>query len=596
MAENALEVNTPVPAPANIQGASSDRLPRAGLGGGQSPTSASSAFRTILEQPGVQRILPAVVVLFSLAALSLIYAYVSAPSARPMFSGLSDADRQVAYDALKVAGSYGVYIDQNTGQLMIPEDEYFDAKLYLASQNIPRSASGSNFEELLSNESMTRSRNMEAAQLKEFDERELKETIEAIYSIKSAKVQIARPQQSVFVREREPAKASVYVEPFGGRMITQANIQAIVHLVSSSVPYLPPENVSVVNNSGMLLTGGNDKDSALSLASNQREHERGVEANYRERVDQIMSRFVGFDKVRSEVDVKMNFTEIQTTYEDFDRNNEGGLTRSEVINSDEQSTGNQESEPQAGTFVTAPEQTEQAAPNSKNLSSSTTRNYELDREIRFVKQQIGEIDRVTVSVAFDRDEFLRTNGIVGADGNTQTDISAQQLSDLEGLIKGAIGFNQDRGDTVTIVPMRFFTPEIQEPVPEKIWDVIENYVADPSLRYLLQMGIATFLVLLTLFVVVRPALRFYTSNGIGNKTESSPHSGELSPDELLRLRQGERGDLQEIKTKLMPRKSSIPEDMLDTANTYDEKIALMKMISADDPGKVANLIKRMIAA
>ena len=100
---------------------------------------------------------------------------------------------------------------------------------------------------------------MEAAQLKEFDEQELKETIEAIYSIKSARVQIARPQQSVFVRDREPAKASVYVEPYGGRIISVSNIQAIVHLRSSSVPFLPPENVAVINNSGVLLTASSGR-------------------------------------------------------------------------------------------------------------------------------------------------------------------------------------------------------------------------------------------------------------------------------------------------------------------------------------------------
>ena len=218
MAESAIDTNTQVMSPQGTQQSAAVPAPRpdqANQGIATAPAG-TPILTSILNQPGVQRTLPAIVVLFSLAALALIYSYVSAPAARPVFTDLSDADRQVAYDALLAAGNYGAYLDKSTGLLMIPENEYFDAKIFLASQGIPRSAQGGGFDELLANDSMTRSRNMEAAQLKEFDERELKETIEAIYAVKSAKVQIARPQQSVFVKDREPAKASVYVEPYGG--------------------------------------------------------------------------------------------------------------------------------------------------------------------------------------------------------------------------------------------------------------------------------------------------------------------------------------------------------------------------------------------
>ena len=213
MAESAIDTNTQVMSPQSSQQSAAVPAPRPEQA---SQDIANAPVRTpivtsILNQPGVQRTLPAIVVLFSLAALALIYSYVSAPAARPVFTDLSDADRQVAYDALLAAGNYGAYLDKSTGLLMIPENEYFDAKIFLASQGIPRSAQGGGFDELLAN-AMTRSRNMEAAQLKEFDERELKETIEAIYAVKSAKVQIARPQQSVFVKDREPAKASVSKE------------------------------------------------------------------------------------------------------------------------------------------------------------------------------------------------------------------------------------------------------------------------------------------------------------------------------------------------------------------------------------------------
>ena len=597
MAESALDTNSQALSPANSGEANRIASPLGqmpGINSGPSPS--TPIIRTILEQPAVQRTLPGIVVLFGLAILALIYSYVSAPAARPVFPDLTEADRQVAYDALLSAGSFGAYLDKNTGQLMIPENEYFDAKLFLASQNIPRSASSGGFDEILANDSMTRSRNMEAAQLKEFDERELKETIEAIYSIKSARVQIARPQQSVFVRNREPAKASVYVEPYGGRIISASNIQAIVHLVSSSVPFLPPENVAVINNSGVLLTASSGESAPMQMATKQIEQKQTLEADYRNRIEQIMSKFVGFDKVRSEVDIVLDFTQVETTYEDFDKAGNGGITRSEILNVDEQETSSGDDGPAAGTFVQAPEQTE-AVPgeNSKQISSSTTKNYELDREIRYVKNQVGVIDRLTVSVAFDRNEFLRTNGEPLADGSLPNVLSDEQLASLERLIKAAIGFDENRGDVVTLVPMVFYQPVIEAPEPETFWDALEVWFNDPTIRYLVQMTLAAILVVLVLFALVRPALKFYMT-GSRNRVGLGISSGELSPREVELLRQGDAGAIQDIKTKLMPKKSSIPEDMLDTANTYDEKIALMKMISADDPGRVANLVKRMLSA
>ena len=183
---------------------------------------------------------------------------------------------------------------------------------------------------------------------------------------------------------------------------------------------------------------------------------------------------------------------------------------------------------------------------------------------------MGVIDRLTVSVAFDRNEFLRTNGEPLADGSLPNELSDQQLSSLERLIKGAIGFDENRGDVVTLVPMVFYQPVLEDPEPETFWDAVEVWFNDPTIRYLAQMTLAGILVTLALFSVVRPALKFYMT-GSRSRPGNGGLSGELSPRELELLRQGDAGAIQDIKTKLMPKKSSIPEDMLDTANTYDEK-------------------------
>ena len=581
MAESALEPSNQALAPATPNRVAAPNV---------APAPASQAnepiIRSILNQPGVQRTLPAIVVLFSLAALAFIYSYVSAPVGRPLFSELPESERQVAYDALLAGGEYGAYLDTNTGQLMVPEDKYFSAKLFLASQNIPRSVSGGGFESLLENSSMTTSKNMEQGLIRSQLQRELEQTIRQISHVRKVRVHIAEPQQSPFIKNRAPAKASVYIETYSGRKLTDSNIQAIIHLVSSSIPYLPSENVAVIDSKGMLLSGPQGIDDAMSLTTSQTEHELSIEQTYRTRIDELLGSIVGYENINAQVDVMLNFTAVETTYEDFDRDNEGGKTRSESVNQDQQESRSG-GDAEVGTFVNTPAATE-VSENATQTSSSTTRNYELDREIRYVKQQVGTIDRVTVSVVVD------PRSLAGADG-AEVDIEARK-QEFKELIEGVIGYNEERGDKVTVVTSSFNRgmENIEEP-PKTTFEMVQEYTQDPTIKYLAQTLIAVFLVLLTLFTVVRPAIRYYTAGRQGGAGARAA-DGELSAADVERIRQGDDGNLEEIKSRLMPKRSSIPEDMLNTANTYEDKIAVMRMMVADDPGRVANLLKRMINA
>ena len=440
--------------------------------------------------------------LFSLAALAFIYSYVSAPVGRPLYSELPESERQVAYDALLAGGEYGAYLDTNTGQLMVPEDKYFSAKLFLASQNIPRSVSGAGFESLLENSSMTTSKNMEQGLIRSQLQRELEQTIRQISHVRKVRVHIAESQQSPFIKNRAPAKASVYIETYSGRKLTDSNIQAIIHLVSSSIPYLPSENVAVIDSKGMLLSGPQGIDDAMSLTTSQTEHELSIEQTYRTRIDELLGAIVGYENINAQVDVMLNFTAVETTYEDFDSDNEGGKTRSESVNQDQQES-NSGNEAEVGTFVNTPSATD-VSENTTQTSSSTTRNYELDREIRYVKQQVGTIDRVTVSVVVD------PRSLTAADG-AEVDIEARK-QEFKELIEGVIGYNEQRGDKVTVVTSSFSRGmENMEEPPKTTFEMVQEYTQDPTIKYLTQTLIAVFLVLLTFYTVVRPAIRYYTT-------------------------------------------------------------------------------------
>ena len=542
---------------------------------------------SLLNNPDVQRILPYVIGVIALAICILFYLWVSAPTYRSVYPGMSEADRQEAKEALDAAG-FSPRIDINSGALQVEDDRYHEARILLASQDIPRSATAGGFENLLEQGSMTTSRFMEQVSYRAAMETELAKSVTEIATIRGARVHLAEPQQSVFVRNQTPAKASVVVVPHPGRVVTQSQIRAIVHLVSSSVPYLPAENVSVVDNTGALLTD-TEGENAMTLTNAQAEHKRSLEMSYNRRIEQILASIVGMGNVRSEVDVALDFTEVETTYEEFDKGGVGPRTRSESLDFEQEAAigasglpGSFSNQPPAAPdFAQSGNLPEESSESASGVSSSsTTRNYELDREIRYVKQQVGRIDRVSVAVVINQDAYI--SPVEGEpDG-----ITADELERLTEVVKGVVGFSEARGDTVAVVPSSFAVPV--DIIPQVAW------WEDPRIVDLIKYGSSLVLILFILIFVARPIIKANMPEDDDLDIPLASLDGELSDQDLQMIRLGEGETLEEIKAKLIPKKSSIPLDMLDTANSYDDKVAVLRMLAADDPGRVANSIKRMI--
>lgn len=580
---------------------SATNLPSTGLGGqvtaplsndpgnGLTETPSVTGPLALLDNPAVKQALPAIFGLISLAVCVLFYLWMSAPTYRSVYPGMSEADRQSAREALSAAG-FTSRIDQNSGALEVEDTRYHEARILLASQDIPRSASLGGMDSLLEQGSMTTSRFMEQVSYRAAMESELAKSISEISTIKAARVHLAEPKQSVFVRNQTPAKASVVVMPYPGRVVTASQIRAIVHLVSASIPYLPAENVAVVDNTGNLLTD-TEGESAMTLTNAQSEHKRSLEMSYQRRIEQILSSILGLGNVRSEVDVALDFTEVETTFEEFDKGGQGPMTRSESIDFEKDAMVSASGMP--GSFSnTPPESPEMTATGalpensgsdmSSMASSSSTRNYELDREIRYVKQQVGRIDRISVAVVINQD-FIPS--AISQDGAAQG-ISAEELAQFEDVVKGVIGFSEDRGDTVTVVPSAFAVAVDQ--LPELPW------YKDSEIVDLIKYGASLLLILAVLLFVARPIIRANMPDDDELDIPLAALDGELSDQDRQMIKLGEGETLEEIKAKLKPKKSSIPLDMLDTANTYDDKVAVVRMLAADDAGRVANLLKRMI--
>jgi len=547
-----------------------------------------TAVERFLDQPAVRRAAPAVLGLLVLLFCVFFYMWISAPGYRAVYPGMLESDRQTAYELLLNSG-FDVKIDTRSGELQVTTDRYHEARMIMAAQNIPKAAALGSIGTLVEQGSITTSRFMEQVSYRAAMESELAESVEQIGSISSARVHIAESHQSAFVRNKSPSKASVVVKPYPGRSVSRSQIQAIVHLVSSSVPHLDRENVTVVDDLGQLLTDS-ESDVALALTAAQSEHKKSIEIDYQNRIQQLISAIVGLGNVRTEVDVSVNFTEVESTYEEFDRGGNGPSTRSESLQIERDSQLASEGIP--GSLSNNPpeipnfEETRRIEDSSglggaEVSSSSTTRNYELDREIRYVKQQVGAIERLSVAVVINEYAFETED----------EEIDRERLENetlrIRDLVQGAIGYNVERGDVVTVVSSAFARPV--EEIESLPWylepDKLDGYIR------LLAVFAALFFIY---FTMGRPFLKeLRAKTELELPTEQMDDDG-LTDEERQLVSAGDVETIQDVTARLKPKAVGIPAEYLDTSQPYDQKVALMRFLVKDDVGRVSNLLKRWI--
>ena len=548
-----------------------------------------SALERFLDQHAVRRSAPAVIGLLVLLFCVFFYMWISAPGYRAVYPGMLESDRQVAYELLLSSG-FDVKIDTTSGELQVTNNRYHEARMIMAAQNIPKAAALGSLGSLVEQGSITTSRFMEQVSYRAAMESELAKSVEQIGSISSARVHIAESHQSAFVRNKSPSKASVVVRPYPGRSVSRSQIQAIVHLVSSSVPHLIRENVTVVDDLGQLLTDS-ESDVALALTAAQSEHKKNIEVDYQNRIQQLISAIVGLGNVRTEVDVSVNFTEMESTFEEFDRGGNGPRTRSESLQI-ERDSQLLPSQGIPGSLSNNPpeipniEQTRQNADSTGTggadlSSSSTTRNYELDREIRYVKQQVGAIERLSVAVVINEHAFQTDSEEIDRDRLDN------EILRIRELVQGAIGYNTERGDVVTVVSSAFAKPV--EEIESTPWylepDKLDGYIR------LLAVFAALFFIY---FTMGRPFLRELRAKAeLELPTEIMDDDG-LTDEERQLVSAGDVETIQDVTARLKPKAVGIPAEYLDTSQPYDQKVALMRFLVKDDVGRVSNLLKRWI--
>ena len=551
----------------------------------QSSAPANAGLSGVLTQAAVRQAMPGIIVFLTIAVFLLAYSWISEPPYKAVFPGMSAADRQLAYTEL-TSSDFKAKIDSSTGELKVPASQYHEAVLLLASQGLPESTASGGMSSLSDDSSITTSQFMEQVRYIAAIENELARSISQINSIKSARVHLASPKESVFVRNRTPAKASVVVTPFPGRVVSASQVQAIVHMVASSVPYLAADGVSVVDQRGKLLTDSS-KFASMQLNGEQMIHKQQMEEIYRNRIDSFLSPVVGIGNVRSEVDMQIDFTEIESTFEDYDGNNAGPLARSEVLNVEQEPVGGAASGiPGAASNTSPTNGSAETEAEMNTTSSQTTRNYEMDREIRHVRNKGAKVEKISVAVVInDLIKVPNTEDGVEDGAAVAAGYSQDDLDGFSDLIKGAIGFDETRGDTVKIIAIPFDEPDLIEELPIP-------WYSNGQILNLIKIIFGSLVFIAIIFFVVRPAMKSYSNFSLAARAMGGK-DGELTAAELNMLSSGNSGSINDIRAKLKPKKSGLSADMLNTANTYDDKVALVRLLVAEDAGRVANVLKKM---
>ncbi|MFN3944670.1 MAG: flagellar basal-body MS-ring/collar protein FliF [Allosphingosinicella sp.] len=532
--------------------------------------------RSFTAQPAVAKSMPALGLVALLGLAAIIWMAFSAPPARTLFSGLADEEKAAVVDALRAAG-VSHQIDRTTGAVSVSETDYHQARMLLAAQGLPKSGPDGN--EVMNSLPLGASRAVETERLRSAREVDLARTIEGIDVVQSARVHLAVQPPSVFLRDRVAPAASVMLTLVNGRTLGDGQVQAIVHLVASSVPGLSPDGVSVVDQNGRLLSRDG---SGLSGASDRQvAMQSAVEERYRRALSSLLTPILGAGNFTAEVHADLDFSEVQATREGFPqeastlRTEEGSVTADGGASAADRPAAGipgalANEAPPAAQVAAAPDGTltpetpgAPAAQAGGRRTENYVRNFAVGREVSVTRRQPGEVKRLSVAVAIKTPEGGQAPSVA-------------ELKALEDLVKGAIGFSQGRGDTVAI-SARAFAPA--EAAPESWWEA--SWIA-PLARNLTALALAALLV----FGVGRPLLK-----RLG--------AAASQRSEAAKARKPAVGD--EIAAALVDQAKSDPSarvtlEMIEAAQDYEARAALIRNFVRQDPPRAALVVRDLIRA
>ena len=544
-------------------------------------SSSISNVRKITSDPAVQKSIPLIFGVIVAFIGLIVFFTMQKSDMTTLFASLPESEKAAVIQTLKQNG-VDVSLNPTTGEVIVPVAEYHESRMLLAGEGLPSSVP--NGYDTLGDMPMGTSRSVEAVKIKQSLEAELSRSINHISGVNSARVHLAIPEKTVFAREIALPSASIFVKLSNGRSLGRQQVQSIVHLVASSVPNLPSENITVVDQFGELLSKPSS-DGSATASNEQMSQTMRLGEIYRSRIVSLLTPIVGAGNLKAEVNVDMNFTKSEITEESVDP--KGYALRSEQTSLDE--SANPEARGIPGALSNAPPlapDLKKEAPENKGVganlkqrSQTSVKNYEVSRKVETTTAQYGQITKIKAAVIIREMKSVSPEGTV-----TFEKFSDEKLVEIKSLVQEALGFDETRGDSVTVTSSPFVDALEAEIVP---------WYENESIKELAQQLATVLILAIVIFGALHPLLkRVLVPAGYTSGVGSVALDEEDDVDEKIEVQEGE--SLEDIKAKLKPKKSSISAEMLDTANTYDDKVAVIRMIVGDEAGRVSSVFKGMI--
>ena len=387
-------------------------------------------------------------------------------------------------------------VSESSGTIMVPSDEVQEARISLASEGLPK-GTGSGYEILEKEKGFGISHFMENIRYQRALEGELARTINSIKSVRNARVHLALPKNTAFLREKRKATASVAIDLFPGRNLDNSQVGAIAHLVAASIPDLEAHDVTVIDQTGRLLSQSGDS-SDIAMTESQLEYRKSLEGYYISRIENILVPILGEGAVRAQVSADIDFTVTEQTQESF--NPDLPAIRNEQLISEE-SHGDAKGGIPGSLSNQPPEVTDNVnnsdmTQTSGQTSSRTVRNYELDKTISHTRYGGNALKRLSVAVVVDNERVVNDNGEV-----EYKSLDDEKLAKITDLVKKTVGFDVGRGDTINVINSRFFEEPIEDVVEEK--SLLDN----PNLIVLAKYIGAGMIIMFLVFGVLKPILK-----------------------------------------------------------------------------------------
>ena len=507
----------------------------------------------------------------AVAAGLFVFFWSQKPGMVPLYTGLDQKATAEATDLLRAA-QIPFELDAATGGITVPEKNLHDARLKLAGSGLTDSGR-LGFELMERDPGFGVSQFMENARYQHSLETELSRTINTLRPVRDSRVHLAIPKPSAFTRQRDVASASVVLELRGGQQLERGQIDAIVHMVAASIPDLTAERVTVVDQSGRMLSVS-DPNSEAAVNAAQFDQVRRQETSFNQRIRELLEPMTGPGRVNPEVSVDMDFSVTEEARELY--NGEPQKLRSEQTSENSTSTPGPQGVPGAASNTPpGPAAAPATAATPTETARNATRNYELDRTLQHTRQPAGRIKRVSVAVLLDNVPRPGANG-----KTTEQPLSAAELTRVEALVKQAVGFNAERGDTVSVMNAPFVREATPVEAP-KWWEI-------PYLQDGLRLLLGAIVVLALVFGVLRPALRSITGSPkkLAHDNSLEPHSADVQlvdDGEGLPALGADRVHLSGQEPLALP------------VDSYEERLRMAREAVKTDSKRVAQVVKGWVA-